>query len=393
MKYFIRPLALALFLSACSGSQDEGSVIPEDLAGKRQLLKEKRAELKALNELIAELESSIAAEDPSQGDGKKQLVTTLPLERTDFETFVEIQGAVEADDLVDVTSEVAGRILKLTVEEGDNVRSGQLIASLDLEQVEKQIDELETSLELAQTVFERQSRLWEQNIGSELQYLEAKNNKERLEKSLETLQFQLSKSEVYAPASGVVDAVLLQSGELASPGMPIVRILNTTKLKVVARVPENYLRAVSRGDLVDIRFPALDAEQKARISLVGRTIDPSNRTFEVEAGISNMGGLLKPNLLAIVLINDFTAEDVVAVPLELVQEEVGGKEYVFVVDENEGGLFARRVYVETGRSYDGSIIITEGLTGDELLIADGARGLAENAPIKIQTDKTAAKNG
>jgi RND family efflux transporter MFP subunit len=385
MKYLTKILSLALLLSlaACGGKSDPDA-IPPSLEGKKALLKTKQQELKNITAMIAQLEQEIAELDPSGNIQFRRVVTTIPVQRVNFERFVDIQGAVQADNVVGVASESSGRILRLTVKEGDLVRSGQLIAELDLEQLQKQIAEVEKSLELAQTVYERQKRLWEQNIGSEMQFLEAQNGKERLEKSLETLRFQLSKSKVYSPVSGVVERLALQAGEMASPGMPIIQVLNPNKLKVVANVPENYLRAVKLGEKVRVSFPALGQEQDARVSLIGRTIDPSNRTFEVEAAIDNTGGLLKPNLLAVMAIKDFEQLDAVAIPLETVQKEVSGQDYVYVKGEGEKGTYAKKVPVVTGQSYKGQIIIEAGLKGGEALILEGARGLAENELIQVQ---------
>ena len=393
MKYLLKFFAMCLFFTSCGGGQSSEVLIPEDLAGKKDLLKVKKQELRELSKLIADLESSIDSLDPDHGKKAKKLVTTSTVGRTNFQHFVEIQGSVQADDLVDVTSETPGRITNLKVKEGDGVRKGQLVATLDLEAMNKQIAELEKSLELANTVFERQSRLWEQNIGSEIQYLEAKNTKERLEKSLETLQFQLTKGNVYAPISGVVERVVLQGGELASPGMPIVQILNTNKLKVVANVPENYLRSVKMGEQVKVNFPALESEQDARVSLIGRTIDPNNRTFAVEASISGTTKLVKPNLLAIMLINDYSEENVVTIPVELVQQEVGGKNYVYVKEKGAEGDVAKKVYVETGRSFNNEIVISSGLQGGEELIVEGSRNIANNELIQVTNSKTEANNG
>lgn len=392
MRYILSITILALFLTAC-GNKPQTQEIPEELEAKRALLKEKRAELKQMTDFVDRLEEAVAEQDPSLKAQEGKLVTTLAVVRSTFKHFVEIQGAIQSDDLVDVTSEVAGRILKLTVEEGDNVSSGQLIAELDLEQVERQIAEVETSLDLANTVFERQQRLWEKNIGSEMQYLEAKNSKERLEKSLETLRAQLEKSKVYAPISGVVERVALQSGEVASPGMPIVEILNTNRLKVVADVPETYLRSVGRGEMVTVDIPALNLKLRRPVTLIGRTIDPANRTFEVEVNIGNPGGKLKPNLLATVLINDETIEEAIVVPLEVVQEEVSGQKYVFVEETGAEGPVAKKVKVEIGRSYEGDVVIERGLQGEEQLIFEGARGLVDNAPIKVVNSKKEASNG
>jgi len=384
MRYFSGLLLLTLFFVACQPAPTgEANEIPTDLAGKKAMLSSKRSELKELTNLIATLEEEIATEDPTIRKRSK-LVTTISAAQKDFSHFVEIQGAVEADDMVDVTSEVAGRILSLKTKEGERVRKGQLIAELDLEQLKKQLAELETTIDLANTVYERQKRLWDQNIGSEIQFLEAKNNKERLEKSKETLEFQMTKGKIYAPISGLVEREILQSGEIAAPGMPIVQILNTNRLKVVADVPENLLRNVKVGESVNLSFPALDLEQQARVSRIGATIDPANRTFTVEVDLRSGLNGLKPNLLATMMISDFSTANAVVIPLHLIQQEVGGKDYVYVASKGADGFMAKKVYVQTGYTYKGEILIEQGLQGGEQLIAEGNRGLTENALIELQ---------
>lgn len=382
---------IAVLAAACGGPAAEEAAVPQDLEGKKQLLAEKRSQLKVLEAEVARLEAEIAEMEPSAG--AVQTVTVMPLTRSDFRHFVEVQGAIASDEVVKVSPEIGGRILELKVDEGDMVRRGQLIARIDVEQLRKQLAELETALQLATEVYERQKRLWDQQIGSEIQYLQAKNNKERLEKSIETLKYQLGKSEVYAPISGEVDMVFAKAGELASPGMPLVQILDSRHVKVRADVPENYLKAVRKGERVQVRIPALEETRVAPIARVGNVIDPSNRTFPIEIPLRNADGLLKPNLLAIVYLNDFTEKDAVVVPLDLLQQELGGEWYVFVAEQTDRGTVARKVYVETGASYEGKIVITKGLKGDETLIVDGARSLADNQPIQVVTAQTAENNG
>jgi membrane fusion protein (multidrug efflux system) len=391
-KYYLTLPIIALLFAACGGGNG-AEEYPQDLAGKEALLRQKREALRALTQEIDRLEREIELLDPETEGREGRLVTVLPATRKTFRQYLEVQGSVEAENLVDVSPEVPGRILRLLVREGDAVRAGQLIAEIDTEQTRKQIAELETSLELVNTVFERQSRLWAQNIGSELQFLEAKNNKERLEKSLETMRVQLNRSKVYAPRSGVVERLVLQSGELAMAGAPIALILDVQQLKVVANVPENYLRAVRPGETVRILFPALASEQTAKVSLIGRTIDPANRTFAVEARLGNSGGMLKPNLLAIMFINEYTEPNALVVPLEVVQQEISGRSFVFVAEKNERGALARKVFVETGRGYEGEIIILKGLEGGEILIDEGARGLVDGERIKIVNGEKEAKHG
>ncbi len=373
-------LALLLTISACQSTAPETA--PKDLAGLRALLAEKRTAQKALTSEIEDLQDQIATLD-TNNQASKRLVTVMPVETRNFRHYVTVQGQVASDDIVNASSEVGGRILNLTVDEGDNVEAGQLIAEVDLESIDKQIAELEKSLELASEIYERQSRLWNQEIGSEIQYLEAKNNKERLEKSLETLNFQKTRGDVYAPISGAVDRVFLKEGELAGPGAPIVQILNTGKLKVEADAPENLLGSVHRGDRVQVFLPAFNDTLDSRVLLIGRTIDQANRTFKIETSISNRSGLIKPNLLAEVRINDFTEEDVVVIPQELVQQEVGGDDFVLVADQSEEEWIAKKVYVTTGDSYEGSVVIKEGLTPDQKLIKDGARSATDQELIAI----------
>lgn len=386
--YFL--LGLVVLLVSCQPPAAD-DVLPESLEEKQQLLREKQADLKQLTDEIDALEQAIVAQDPNSRT-RGALVTTTPVIREDFSRFVTIQGSVTADDFYDVTSEIGGRIVRLTVDEGENVVKGQLIAEIDPEAVEKQKAELAVSLELANTVYEKQKRLWDQNIGSEIQYLEAKNAKERLERNLELLDLQLSKTKVYAPVSGVVERLVLQSGELASPGMPIVQILNTRKLKVTAEVPENYISDVDRGERVVVEVPALNMQHTLPVSLIGRTIDPANRTFKVEVNLPN-DRRLKPNLLAEMKIQDFSAEDVVTIPLDRVQQEVSGERYVFVTASTEEGTIAQKKVVEIGESYNGKVIITRGLEGNEQLIMEGARGLSDGQLIEITNEKTAAQNG
>ena len=378
MKYILSILTLT-FLVACGGAEvdydDPKGLRALEVDQLRALLKEQRAEMKAVEAKMTALEEVIEEKDPAPEVAV--LVVTEPLRTRDFETFVEVQGSVTSDEIVAATAEVAGRITRLTVDEGDNVRRGQLIATLDLESLDKQIAEIETSLSLARETYNRYQRLWDQNIGSEIQLLQSKNQVERLEKSLETIRFQQGKQNVYAPISGSVEQVFTKQGEIASPGLPIVQILDTRKVKVVVDIPETYLAAVQRGQTVKVNFPALNREIDAKVTQLGRTIDPNNRTFEMEIALNNTDGTLKPNLLAEVQFTDETFENAVVVPEQLVQQEVSGRSFVYVAETGAEGTVARKKYVEIGTSYGGDIVINEGLEGNETLVTQGARTLSE----------------
>jgi len=371
--------AVALFsLVACT----QETTIPGDLDGRIGMLNDLKKEIKELETKLSEVQDSIDVLGPKEIN--KRPVSVITPEISDFKHYISVQGSLMSDDMVNASSDLGGRLVNLKVKEGQDVRKGQLIASLDLENLDKQRGELLKTLELAEEVYARQERLWSQNIGSEIQYLQAKNNKERLEKSLETLDFNKSKSNVYAPISGSVLSVNIKAGEMAGPGMPIITLLNVTNIKVTAEVPESYLKAIKKGDNIEVELPAIGETRTAKINLIGNAINPANRTFKIEASLKNRDKVLKPNLLANVKLNDYTEPDAVSIPVELVQQEVGGKSYVFVVKGSETSQIAQKVYVSTGEVQDGKIIITEGLKGAEQLILDGARMVVNEEAVEIK---------
>ncbi len=345
-------------------------------------MQKKKEALSKLQQEIDELEAELY---PDGGEEERaMLVSELPVTAKDFKHFVEFQGTVQSDELISVSTETGGRMVELKVREGQRVKKGQLVARFDLSALEKQLAELETSLALARDLYERQQRLWDQEIGSEVQLLQAKNRVERLEKSKEAIEVNLAKANVYAPLSGQVERVLVHPGEVAGPGMPVVQVLNTRKVKVVAEVPENYLSIARRGAKVEIDFPILGKKRSARIDAVGQLINPSNRTFSVECYLDNPNGELKPNLLGQIRLSDQSIEDALIIPLDLVQTEVGGKEFVYVIAEGEKGLVARKTYIKTGLRQDNEVVVLEGLKAGDRLVKDGAYKVVENQPLRLK---------
>ena len=344
--------------------------------------------MKSLQRELNDIEAKIADLDPNRTD-RRHLVTTMDIVRKDFRRYATIQGAVASKHLVSVSSEMPGRLTAVNVEEGHSVKRGQLIATVDMQSLKLQRQELETQLELAHDIFERQERLWNQEIGSEVQYLQAKNAVDRLEKSIETIDYSLTKSRIYAPLTGVVDIVILKTGEIAQPGMPIIMILDTKHIMVVADVPENYLGKVRKGDLVNIHFPAIGEDVEAPVTLIGRKIHPANRTFKIEIDLPNTGGLLKTNLLSEVQINDYVELDVIVISQELIQQEVGGRSFVITAVQDGEEYLARKIYIETGRTYEGEVVVTSGLNAGDVLIVEGARGLSDEESIKILNPESA----
>ena len=380
-KYIIILLASFAFI-AC---QKPAEKVPEDLDGKKEYLAEKKKELRTLEQTIKAVEAEIEELEPTKEKTKKA-VTTFGLKPKDYKSYTELQGNIQSSEAVSISAELGGRITTLTIDEGDYVKRGQIVGTVDMQSVRKQVEEIEKSLELATTVYERQKKLWDQNIGSEIQFLQAKNNKERLEKSLETINSNLSKSNIVSPMSGYVDRLNLKAGETTAPGAPIATVINTSNVKAVVDVPENMVRAVKKGQKVKVILPALGTERQERITMIGRSIDPANRTFKVEINMSNRAGLLKPNLLTLVEVNDKTLEEVLMLPVELVQQDVSGKSFVYTVGEGEEGPYAQKNIVTTGESYDGEIIIETGISTGDRIINSGARSLAPEDLIQISNE-------
>lgn len=379
MKKLLGLLFVIIFLAACGGGEEEN----QGLAAMKADLKAKRTEFMTLKAEIKDLEKKIEKADTTVKRDKRALVTTSELKRKNFTRYIEIQGSVQAENTIKVSSETGGRLTMFNLNEGDYVKKGQLIATLDMEGVNKQIAELQTRLSLAKDVYTRQKSLWDQNIGSEVQYLQAKNNVEALEKSIETVSFQLTKANVYAPASGTVNMTFTKNGEVTSPGMPLFDILNLGEIKVVSDVPEIYLTSVRKGETVKIKIPALGEERTGRVSLIGTAVNPNNRTFKVEIKLANAGKKLIPNLLTSILVRDYSANNAIVLTDNLIQQDVSGKSYVFIKEKGAESDIAKKVYVELGETYEGETEIKTGLKGTETIIVEGARGLVENEAIKI----------
>lgn len=379
--------ALLLIIVSCSGSAEEVG-IPESLEAKKELLKNKRTELRDLNKELKELESAIADQDPDYAP-KTTLVTATTVAKSNFTDYATLQATVQADETATAGAELPGLITSLRVDEGDNVRRGQLIASINVDGVSVQRAELETSISLAKTVFERQKRLWDQNIGSEIQYLEAKNNYERLQQGLKSIDVQLAKKNVYAPISGTIQRVFMRAGENAMPGAPIVSIISTGDLKIVADAPEEFLAKIKNQQQVKVKVPALGESFEARVVRIGKTIDAANRTFAVEVSVPRSEAKkLKTNLLAEVEVLNSQIEDAIVISQDVVQREVSGRKFIFVVapGNDPGTSIAKKAFVETGVSFANKVVITNGLKVGDKIIQTGSRGLVADQPISLTTD-------
>ncbi|SHN12618.1 RND family efflux transporter, MFP subunit [Cyclobacterium lianum] len=374
MKNTIKFLTLALLTGAFSCAEPK-----DELAEKKKQLDSFKSEAAALKVSIEELEEEISRLDPEfrKNQRKSVLITTAQPDRGNFEHFVEVTGSVLSKKNVNISAELSGRIEEIVTREGMSVKKGEVIARIDAESVDRSIAEIQTQMELARTVFEKQERLWEQQIGTEMQYLEAKNRLETLEKNLASLELQRDRTTVRAPFNGTVEELLVRVGELVQPGSPIVNLIGEDDLFIEGDISERYIGILERGDSVNIRFPSIDKSLKTKVTAIGSVINPDNRTFKVEVFLPRMD-LVKPNMLSVLNIKDYENPEAVTVPTYLILQDNRGS-YVFVVEEG----MARKKYVERGMTFKGETEILEGLDGSETLVDKGFREVGDNFNVNI----------
>ena len=351
------------------------------LEGKKKTLSTLKAEITERQEKADKLKVEIN-ELEGVKEVKKQKITTLTVEEKPFEAFVEVQGNSQAENSVNIMTDVGGLVKAIYVDEGQFVQKGKTLIQLDNSILSSQLAELNTSLELAKDVFEKRERLWKQNIGSEIEFLQAKNQYNSLLKKKNTLNTTLAKSSIKAPISGTIDLVYLKVGELASPGYPAINVVNLKNMEVKVKVPETYLGKIKKGDKVNVEFPSINKEVVARVKSVSQSINPNNRTFTAIASIPNRDGLLKPNLLAKIKIKSDAKGKAITIPTNLLQKSAQGF-YVYVVNEKDSVMTAKEVSVEIGDSYNGQIIITKGLAANDKLINEGYRDVLNGDLVEL----------
>ena len=344
------------------------------------------AQLEALKDQRAKLESQISKLEKdleAQGLIAKRLRTIAITEMKSgtFRHFIDLQGRVDAEESVAATSKIPGTLTRVLVDNGDNVRKGQLIAQLDDAVIQKSLAELEGQLAVATDLYNRQESLWKQNIGSEVQYIQAKNNKESLERSLATLKENWGNTKIYAPTSGTVDLVYLKPGQAISPGIPLCNILNLSDLLIKGEVTEAYAAKVKKGDVVQVYFPDMNKEITSRVTYVSQSINPTNRTFTIECELGR--GDYRANQIAVLKIVDYQNPKAITIPVNVIQTGEGG-DYVLVLEAtdkpNEG--IVRKVPVSVGQNYSGYTEILNGLKEGDKLISTGFQDVNVGETVK-----------
>lgn len=366
---------LSVFALAASCSQPSGT----DKKAELIMLKRQQGEL---SEKISKLEKELAVTDTSSVSDKVKNVSVTTAQFDTFYHYIEVQAKVEGDQDIVVSAESMGNVTDVFVNAGDKVSKGQLLASIDDRIIRQGMSEVQSQLDLATTLYYRQKNLWDQKIGSEVQYLSAKTNKEALERRLSSMREQWELTRIKSPINGVVDAVNIKEGQTMVAGFPAFRVVNLTSLKVKAEIAEAYIDRLSKGSPAIIYFPDLNKELLQKVAYSGKAINPVNRTFNVEVRIDSGSIGLRPNMIAVLKVVDYSNANACVVPVGTVQKSSDGS-FVFVAEESAGKMIAKRKPVKMGMVYNGQAEITEGIAEGDKLITVGYQNLVEGDLIKL----------
>ena len=351
--FFVFVAVVSYYGCGASATSDEGTAVQG-----------KNVEAASTGQSSSQVQSSEQSDD-------EVLITVKKMAYEPFNHYFLANGTVEAVEDAFISPEINGQIKKIHVREGQRVKAGELLVSLSSDIIQSSIAEVKSSLALAETVYNRRKGLWEKKIGSEVQYLEAKTNKEALENRLKSLEAQLDMAQIKAPIDGIVDEVSRKEGELAVPGLQLIRLVNLKTVYVNADVSESFLPRISKGDPVQVSFPTYpDWTIDTVIYRTGNVIKEQNRK-------------LKPNIIAVLKMKDFSAEAALVVPSIIVKNDLNGT-YVYVTEENEGKLLARKVYVTPGMSESGDTMIDKGLQPGQEVIVEGYNLVKNGMPVKKQ---------
>ena len=386
MKNIYSIVIIALLLVSCGGEKKNSTAKVLE-SNSLETIRKKRGELvneqQAIHDEIKLLDDKIKSLDTTQ---HVPLITTFTAKAEKFEHVLELQGNVTTKNLLTITPEYNGILTRVYVKEGQKVRKGQLLAKIDDGGLSQQVAQLKIQSELAKTTFERQKRLWDQNIGSEIQYLQAKSTYESQQEAVSQLQQQIAKTTVTAPFSGTIDDVITEQGSVVAAGQtPLMRIVNLNDMYIEVEVPESYISNVVKGKKVEVEIPVLGKTIDATIRQASDFINPANRTFKVEIEVANKDKDIKPNLTARLKINDYTSENAILIPQSVISENADGEQYVYVVtDKNEKGIGnAKRIIIKTGKTQGDVIEVLKHLETGAEIIKEGARSVKDGQSVEV----------
>ena len=385
MKKVILLVSLSLSLIQC-GQKNETPLKAANLpVSLDELTVQKDRYIQQINTLTLELNQVNSAIEKLTVNEKRVLVSAIALKTSAFEHAIDIQANIKTRKNLQLYPELGGKLEKIIVKEGQEVKKGTLLAVIDDAGFQEQIDQMQLQLDLAKTTFERTARLWEQKIGSEMMFLEAKTRYEAQKKQLDQMKKQLAKAKIYAPFDGIIDEIFANQGSNVAPGMsPVLRIVNLKSMYVEADVPENYLTAITKGSKAVVEIPVLNLTLNTTIRQTGSFVQPSNRTFRIEAPLENATGQIKPNLNAKLSVIDYINPNAILVPLRTIRENAEGENYVFVLTDPEGdnNYIAKQRFVTLGKTKNEMIEITEGISENDLLVDEGVGLLVPDQKVK-----------
>jgi membrane fusion protein (multidrug efflux system) len=362
-------------MTACSATT------PED--DKQSRLDKLKTEKATIDKEIKKLEDEIAKANPDSAatnKGRTKDVAVIDLAPRSFNHYVQTQASVDAEDNVMLGAKTMGVVTAVYVNEGQQVSKGQALVQLDNSVIRQNIEAMKSQYELTVAIYNRQKNLWDQKIGTEVQYLQAKTNMENLEKQIKSLEEQSAMSRITSPISGTVDEVTAKVGENLAPGMPAVRVVNTSNLKLVANVSEAYVTSIQKGNDVLVNIPELNRELKAKVSFVGKNIDQLSRTFSVEIKLPSLKDL-RPNMTGVVKIIFHSEPSTLVVPVNVVQD-INNQKIVYVAETNGKQTVARKKVVTVDAVYD-NLAQVQGLKAGDKIITFGYQGLNDGQAIKL----------
>lgn len=365
-------LVVASLLAACSAATKE-----DDKKARLESLKAEQAEL---SKEIAKLEEEIAKETPDSAKVRSKDVAVTELALKKFNHYVQTQATVESENNILISAKAAGTVTHVYANEGDQVSKGQTIAQIDNSIIMRSIESMKSQLELATSVYERQKNLWNQKIGTEVQFLQAKTSKESLEKQIASLQEQNELTKIKSTISGTIDAMMIKQGENVAPGMPAVRVVNGSDLKLTAKISEAYATRVKKGNKVLVNVSELNREIPATVTFAGRTIDPLSRTFDVEVKLPSDPDL-RPNMTATAKVIFHTANEALVIPINVIQE-INDEKVVYIAETKGNRTVAVRKVVTVDGVYGGMAQV-KGLNAGDKVITVGYQGLNDGDNIKI----------
>lgn len=385
MKKILIIISVAATLISCGGKEktvDEivaSKNLEEINAKKNELTTKQNAildEIEKLDIAIANLDSSLSI----------PVVTTIEAKATTFKQYVEIQGNVKTKENIVIYPEYAGVLTRVLVKEGQFVNKGEVLAKIDDGGLNQQLSQMETQLALVKTTFERQERLWKDKIGSEIQFLQAKANYEAQQKAVNQMKEQLAKTTITAPFSGVIDDVMSEQGQVVSPGMnQLFRLINLSDMFIEAEIPENYITNIRNGSKVNVYFPVLNDTISSTIRQVGNYINPNNRTFKIEIAITNENKMVKPNMTALLSINNYVNDSALVLPQSIISENAEGEKYIYAVKKGKKNRnYAEKRVIKIGKTQNGVAEIKEGIANGDIIIEEGSRTVKEEEQVLIK---------